>query len=93
MATKRRQRRRVSGKKRARRAFASTRSTAPAHLAALDLALRVMADVGAILERRPRLRSYVAVVEALPHLDPCHVHHACEELEARATLERRRRRR
>ena len=85
MATKRRQRRRAPGKNRARRA--------PAHFAALDLALRVMADVGAILERRPRLRSYVAVVEALPHLDPCHVHHACEELEARATLARRRRRR
>jgi hypothetical protein len=52
-----------------------------------------MTDVRAILDGQPRLRSYVTVIEALPHLDPCQVHHACEEFQALAELSRRKRRR
>ena len=93
MATKRRPGRCAPRKKRTRRAGARTRSTVRPELAELDLALRVMTDVRAILDGQPRLRSYVTVIEALPHLDPCQVHHACEEFQALAELSRRKRRR
>jgi hypothetical protein len=90
---KRRQLRRAPRKNRARGVARKLRSTVPPQLAELDLALRVMTDVQAILDGQRRVRSYVAVIEAVPHLDPCHVYHACEEFEALAAVSRRFRRR